>query len=640
MTTPQHKETMRFPIRKKLYIAFGAIISLVFALGALTVWQLRAIARFDEEASEFRNAELGVKRMSETVLRSRGHEKDYFADGGNDKHQRLLVGQRKVFEDESRNVRTLLHEDDAKELVQSLGVVEADFKQYSQVVSESMALFQTQGDENSGLQRVFRNAVHRMEEVAREGGSNQLGLVILELHRAEEDFLLSGDMKFVSDVRAMLETIRGHASRELNDAAAARIRTLAEEYETAFVAASEVTRKLHDANAELQEITDRTERELDALGLQTAKAVDDHTAAAAQGRSTAETVIFGMFALVVLAAVFVAQYFGSQMQRALGALTAATRAFADGDLSRRVVVDSSDEIGLLAKSFNEMADSLQSISNTVDDAVVAINQVVSELQASVSEQAASMQQQAASVSETVATVDEISHSANHVADVATTVMKGSSRSQEVASEGRGALDDSVSGMQDVREQVDNIAKTILELSEKTHRIGGIITTVEDFAAQSSMLSLNASIEAARGGQEGKAFAVVAAEVRKLAEQSRQATDEVRAILNEIQQATHTAVMVTEEGSKRVDRGVELVGKAGAIISQLTDSIERSADSAKQIAAASRQQSSGMDQISSAMSGIESFSRQNLEAMRQTESTSKSLAVVSQQLKANLSRSAA
>ena len=125
-------------------------------------------------------------------------------------------------------------------------------------------------------------------------------------------------------------------------------------------------------------------------------------------------------------------------------------------------------------------------------------------------------------------------------------------------------------MLSIRDQVQNIASTILELSEKTQQIGGIIATVDDFAEQSSMLALNASIEAARAGEQGKAFAVVAAEVKKLAEQSQQATDKVRNILSEIQRATHSAVMVTEEGSKRVDRGVGLIETAGQIVAELVE----------------------------------------------------------------------
>jgi methyl-accepting chemotaxis protein len=208
---------------------------------------------------------------------------------------------------------------------------------------------------------------------------------------------------------------------------------------------------------------------------------------------------------------------------------------------------------------------------------------------------------------------------------------------EASSRGEAALKQSVEGMLAIREQVQNIASTILELSERTQQIGGIIATVDDFAEQSSLLALNASIEAARAGEQGKAFSVVATEIKKLAEQSQQATDKVRSILGEIQRATHSAVMVTEEGSKRVDRGVGLVETAGTIVTELVETIKGSARSAKQIAAAAQQQAGGVGQVSTAMSGIDQSSRQNVAAIRQTEMASQNLATITRDLQKTTAR---
>src|SRR6185295_1123934 len=155
------------------------------------------------------------------------------------------------------------------------------------------------------------------------------------------------------------------------------------------------------------------------------------------------------------------------------------------------------------------------------------------------EQSASMRQAAAAVTETVSTIEEMTRSASSVADSAQTVSSSAATSVETSTRGEAALTQSIDGMLSIREQVQHIASTILELSERTQQIGGIISTVDDFAEQSSLLALNASIEAARAGEQGKAFSVVAAEIKKLAEQSQQATDKVRGILSEIQRATHS-----------------------------------------------------------------------------------------------------
>ena len=122
-------------------------------------------------------------------------------------------------------------------------------------------------------------------------------------------------------------------------------------------------------------------------------------------------------------------------------------------------------------------------------------------------------------------------------------------------------------------RVESIAENIVALSEQTQQIGEIITTVNDIAAQSNILALNASVEAARAGEYGKGFAVVAVEVRNLAEQSRQATAQVKAILSDIQKATNATVMATEEGTKQVEDGAQLAMKAGEAIEQLAEVIQ-------------------------------------------------------------------
>ena len=134
----------------------------------------------------------------------------------------------------------------------------------------------------------------------------------------------------------------------------------------------------------------------------------------------------------------------------------------------------------------------------------------------------------------------------------------------VAHQGTQAVEGTIGGMAQIRERVQEIAQTILTLAEQTQAIGTIITAVNDLANQSNLLALNAAIEAARAGEQGKSFAVVAQNVRDLAERSKTATVQVQAILTEIQRATNNAVLVTEEGNKGVEVGSKLTAQTGQV----------------------------------------------------------------------------
>jgi methyl-accepting chemotaxis protein len=192
-------------------------------------------------------------------------------------------------------------------------------------------------------------------------------------------------------------------------------------------------------------------------------------------------------------------------------------------------------------------------------------------------------------------------------------------------------------MQRIRLQMEAIAASMMKLAEQSQAIGQIIATVEDLAAQSNLLAVNAAIEAAKAGEHGKGFGVVAQEVKSLAEQSRQATNQVRAILGDIQKATSAAVIATEEGGKAVEAGTQQTEIAGGSIQALSVSVNEAAQTATQIAASSQQQLVGMDQLAGAMENIRQTSTQNVASAKQLETAAGNLNRLGQRLKQMVER---
>ncbi len=300
-----------------------------------------------------------------------------------------------------------------------------------------------------------------------------------------------------------------------------------------------------------------------------------------------------------------------------------------GSLSGRLDLRSSgagenDPLYLLGKNLNEMIASFAHVIGQIREATSNLTTSAAEILAATVQQVSGSTEQASAISQTSTTVDEVKAIGEQAVMRTQEVVDASNRTVEVSRAGQHTINETIESMARIRERVEGIAENILALSEQTQQVGEIITTVSDIASQSNMLALNASVEAARAGEQGKGFAVVAGEVRNLAEQSKQATVQIKVILQDIQKATNATVMATEEGSKVVEQGVKLAGQVRSAIEQLAGVINDSAQRAMQVTAGGRQQVEGVEQIAVAMQNINQAMIQSLASTRQTERAAQDL----------------
>jgi methyl-accepting chemotaxis protein len=319
-----------------------------------------------------------------------------------------------------------------------------------------------------------------------------------------------------------------------------------------------------------------------------------------------------------------------RMTRALRAMAGAAEQISAGDLRASVQPQSPSDV--LGNAFARMTENLRrQIGGMVEGAAV-LGAAASEIVAATAELASGASESAAAVSETTTTVEEIRQTAQLASQKAKVVADGAQKAVQISHNGRKSTDDAAAGMGRIRTQMEAIAESMMRLSEQSQTIGQIIATVEDLAAQSNLLAVNAAIEAAKAGEHGKGFGVVAQEVKSLAEQSRQATDRVRIILGDIQKATTAAVMATEQGGKAVEAGGKQTEMAGESIAALASSVTEAAQAATQIAASSQQQLVGMDQVAGAMENIKQASMQNVASAKQLETAARSLNDLGQRMK--------
>lgn len=304
-----------------------------------------------------------------------------------------------------------------------------------------------------------------------------------------------------------------------------------------------------------------------------------------------------------------------------------------GDLSGAPAETGADEIGRLGVTLNAMVLSLKQIAIQNREANANLGASIAEIRASSQEQAAGVEEQLAAVQETAATVDEITHAGAQVTKRAQEVIAAAQATAQTSADGLRAVDETARVMDAIREQAEIVARNIVALSEKTQAIGDIISTVNDVSERSHLLALNAAIEAAAAGESGRSFAVVAGEMKVLADQAKEATNQVRSILGDVQRGINTSVMLTEEAVKRVVAGKERTEVTQRTIGEITSRVQEGALTFQQIVASTNQQQLGIEQVMGALQNIRQASQQTAAGTRQLNEAAANLATLSQQLQA-------
>lgn len=285
----------------------------------------------------------------------------------------------------------------------------------------------------------------------------------------------------------------------------------------------------------------------------------------------------------------------------------------------------------------KIEEDLRAQAQEVIQGVGVVSEAVSRILTSMTQVVSSATETAASVTEAAATVEQVKQTSQLSNERAVDVATIAERAVQVSQTGEQSVQEAIEGMSLVRDQMQSIAESVLKLGDQSRAIGEIITAVSELAEQSNLLAINAAIEAAKAGEHGKGFAVVAQEVKALAEQSKQATAQVRTMLEQIQRAANVAVMVTEQGTKSAEAGVKQSIEAGESIRALANSIAEAAQAVGQISASSQQQLIGMDQVATAMQDIKEGSQENVASMREIESSVQNLSEVGASLEALVSR---
>jgi methyl-accepting chemotaxis protein len=313
--------------------------------------------------------------------------------------------------------------------------------------------------------------------------------------------------------------------------------------------------------------------------------------------------------------------------RPLNEASSVLETMAGGDLTGRITASYPGDYRKLKHSINDFGDSMCKALNKVSEAVEATASASSQISASAEQMASGTEEQTSQTNEVASSVEQMTKTIMETTRNSSLATEAAKNAGMIANEGGKVVMETIEGMIRISEVVSKSAETVQALGKNSDQIGEIIQVIDDIADQTNLLALNAAIEAARAGEQGRGFAVVADEVRKLAERTTKATKEIALMIKQIQKDTIGAVESMVEGTKEVEKGKHLTNEAGMSLKQIIQGSEKVVDIITQVAAASEEQAAASEQISNNIESITNVTHESATGIQQIARASEDLSML-------------